>query len=451
MGAIGESPEARAIMNEVEPLIITRARGDPGGMDQRNQLRAARRILSLAAVLSATMLLSCSGAADGKTAEDSRDRFVPALPVSTERLEIDAIDKIDVLFVVDNSGSMKEEQQALMAQFPVLARALATGDVNGDGEADFPPPADVQFGVISTDMGLPGITGIDKCDGLGDDGLLAVPWRHPGAACPADLPSFLRFEAGGDLDRVSREFACLAVLGTDGCGFEQPLEAALKALWPQDDDRIVFHGRDAADTDGHGGAENAGFSRDERGSVPSLLVIVTMTDEDDCSAADLSLFTPPEYFAWNEPLAQQPLNLRCFHNPDKLYPVERYANALRLLRPGAPQLVMFAAIAGVPPDLVDRAPEVDFADHEAHETFYRTLLDDPRMQERIDPPTASTPGTGNLIPVCETDDALAYPARRLVQLAARFGENGTVQSICQRDFSDVVCFILVAHRMRNPD
>jgi hypothetical protein len=423
----------------------------------RNLLRStAVCSLALGAALAILWLGACAvPGEDAAMPEDPSSRFVPELPTAEKRLEIDAIDKIDVLFVVDSSGSMKEEQQALAQQFPVVARALATGDVDGDGAADFPPPRDVQFGVVSTDMGLPGISGIDKCEGVGADGLLVPASRTVAPGCSVELPAFVGFEAEhSDLDQVASEFACMAQLGTNGCGFEQPLEATLKSLWPAGDDRVDFLGPGVARAPGHGDAENAGFSRADPDGVPSLLVIVAITDEEDCSAFDTSLFTPTDFLLPGDPRAEQPLNLRCFYNQDKLYPIERYANALQLLRPGAPQLVMFTAIAGVPPDRVDRSATGAFDPTDAHarDAFYRELLDDERMQERIDPATTSTAGGGNLTPVCETETAKAYPARRIVQLAQRFGENGTVQSICQQDFSDVLRFILerIAHRMRNP-
>jgi len=367
-------------------------------------------------------------------------------------LEIEAIDKIDVLFVIDGSGSMREEQRALGEQFPRMARALASGDVDADGTVDFPPPGDVQFGVISSDMGVSGIQGIVQCEVGGDDGLLMPASRSRAAGCPAELPAFVRHHAGeSDVDQVARDFACLATIGTDGCGFEQPLEAALKALWPAADGRVTFHGTTEASTHGHGDAANAGFSRAGAGTVPSLLVIVMIADEDDCSAADTSLFIPNPLP--DDPLAMQAFNLRCFLNPDNLYPVARHQRGLRLLREGAEQLVMFAAITGVPPDRVDRAATsgVDYADAEARAEFYRELLDDPRMQERVEEDNAAQ--GGNLLPVCESADARAYPARRIVQVAQGFGENGAVQSICQQDFANTMTFVLqrIAHRMRNPD
>jgi len=44
------------------------------------------------------------------------------------------IDKVDMLFMVDDSGSMAQEQGALAEQFPKLISVLATGDRNQDGD-----------------------------------------------------------------------------------------------------------------------------------------------------------------------------------------------------------------------------------------------------------------------------------------------------------------------------
>src|SRR6185295_7150212 len=79
---------------------------------------------------------------------------------------------LDLLFVVDDSGSMKEEQASLQRELPHMIERLTTGDIDGDGDADQLPIDELHLGVVSSDMGLVGISGIDKCEGLGDDGLL---------------------------------------------------------------------------------------------------------------------------------------------------------------------------------------------------------------------------------------------------------------------------------------
>ena len=67
---------------------------------------------------------------------------------------------------------------------------------------------------------------------------------------------------------------------------------------------------------------------------------------------------------------------------------------------------MFAAIAGVPPDLVDQAhlPTSTSATTTQRDDFYAGLLNDPRMQETIDPARVTEPGTGNLVPSCTSSD-----------------------------------------------
>jgi hypothetical protein len=178
-----------------------------------------------------------------------------------------------------------------------------------------------------------------------------------------------------------------------------------------------------------------------------------LTDEEDCSSSQMRHFTPDVFLSPDDPLAMQDLNLRCFRNPDGLYPVERYVRGLKLLREGAEQLVLFAAIAGVPPDLVDTRAmaEVDMDDATQREALYDRVLDDDRMQERPDPDRTPEQGA-NLLPSCVTDTGRAYPPRRIVEVARRFGENGIVQSICQSDFRPVVAQLLerIAARMRDP-
>jgi hypothetical protein len=63
---------------------------------------------------------------------------------------------------------------------------------------------------------------------------------------------------------VAGAFSCIAQLGPDGCGYEQSLEAMYRALDP---------------------AVNPGFIRDD-----AALAVLFITDEDDCSARDTSLY-----------------------------------------------------------------------------------------------------------------------------------------------------------------
>src|SRR4051812_28839554 len=64
------------------------------------------------------------------------------------------VDKVDLLFMIDDSGSMKEEQKNIAVQLPHLVTILATGDLDGDGKQDFQPVSSLQLGVVTSDMGI---------------------------------------------------------------------------------------------------------------------------------------------------------------------------------------------------------------------------------------------------------------------------------------------------------
>jgi hypothetical protein len=107
-------------------------------------------------------------------------------------------DEVDLLFVIDNSGSMTEEQRKLSETLPKLVKVLTWGP---------------------------------------DHSLVEV---EPGDSDCADVTflegsRFLRYEDGEtDLDTLVHSFSCIVERGRNGCGLEQPLDAALKALTPPD-------------------------------------------------------------------------------------------------------------------------------------------------------------------------------------------------------------------------
>ena len=278
-----------------------------------------------------------------------------------------------------------------------------------------------------------------------------------------ELPAlpFATSPASNDAATTARDFGCIAALGTEGCGFEQQLESALKALWPKTDpmpevpgkNRITFLGdRRASASDGQGDQANAGFLRNDPAMGLSLIAIIMVTDEEDCSSLDTRHFTPMHFLDPADPLAMQDLNLRCHFNPQNLYPLERYMKGFKALRPGAENLVIFGAIAGVPPDLVEPEDYAVRLDRQGPaRRFYSKILNDPRMVETIDPNRTPQQGA-NLVPSCNTDRGRAYPPIRIVKVAQEFGANGTVHSICQEDLGPAIDAILarIADRLRNP-
>ena len=158
-------------------------------------------------------------------------------------VDVKKVEKVDLLFVIDNSGSMKVEQEKLRQELPRMIRILTSGDLNPDDgveeNRDFPAAKDLHLAVVSTDMGLPGgrasIDPENKCQGLGDDGRFqnaGNPAGDPNLSCAPSYPLFLSFQTGQDPNAIANDFQCITALGTSGCGFEMQLEAPLKALWP---------------------------------------------------------------------------------------------------------------------------------------------------------------------------------------------------------------------------
>jgi hypothetical protein len=358
---------------------------------------------------------------------------------------VKTINKVDLLFVIDDSQSMKEEQEALARELPRLIETLTTGDRGLDGTIDFQPAKDLRLGVVSTDLGIGGARGVGGCDGPGGDGVLLHEPAPGVAGCQASYPSFLSYRVDADdPQQVARDFACISTLGTEGCGFEQQLEATLKALWPSSDDRVTFlDDTGAAMASGQGDRANLGFLRNDP-EDPSVLAVVLVTDEEDCSSGNTVHFNHPDWIPESASVAApNDLNLRCFQNSENLYPVTRYVDALRALRPGLEDLLVFGAIVGVPPDSVaeDARVGVDFKNDAQRDAFYQSILDHPRMQEQIDP-ARTMAGSGNLKTSCNTDSGVAYPPRRIVEVARQLGEGSVVQSICQESFAPAIDAII---------
>jgi hypothetical protein len=360
-------------------------------------------------------------AAGGDDGMPGEDVTLPSGPPT-----IGEIDQLDLLLVIDNSMTMMEEQQAFASVLPRLIERLASGNLDNDRNEmpEFHAVQDIQLGVVSTDLGLGGVSDVDRCFGVGNDGELT-------GGCGGVRP-FASSSDAGTIGALAMDAVCRVQLGTEGCGFEQPLEAALRALAPA--------------PQGHGDDLNEGFLRED-----SLLVVLQLTDEEDCSMRDTRIITPARALPVDDPLAAQGLNVRCTNNPEALYPTNRYVDGLRALRPGAEDRVMFFAIAGVPPEMVsaDVVRPGMLEDADERERFYSSILDAPAMRESIDDRGTPDPDDDAVNPVCDGENGAAFPARRLVQVARGFGMNGLVQSICERELSRAIDIILrsIARRL----
>ena len=163
----------------------------------------------------------------------------------------EACTKIDFVFVVDNSGSMAEEQGNLAANFPQFISVIDQYQTSTGTPLDYRVALTTTGRDITYGLAIPGFPPITQTE-IGDNGAFLQ-------RCGMGR----RWLERGDND-VAGTFACNAQVGTMGPGMEMPLFALELALG----DRIA---------DG----TNEGFLRDD-----ALLALVILTDEDDCSRKD---------------------------------------------------------------------------------------------------------------------------------------------------------------------
>ena len=227
-----------------------------------------------------------------------------------------------------------------------------------------------------------------------------------------DLP-YLTLQPGSGVGDFVEDTACLVSQGTQGCGFEQQLDAMLKSVTPQTDATTFVNG-----SRGHGGGANEDFVRED-----SLLVVVMLSDEDDCSANN-----PDVYNRDSVSFSDPDLNPRCSRYEDEaLHPIQRYVDGLLAVHP--PERLLYHVVAGVPVDLAPPGGESpDYSRLVGPEE-----VRDPRMINRPDPAQPS-----QLTASCNVvGRGLAYPPLRIVRVAQGLQAAGAgviVQSICQVEF-----------------
>jgi hypothetical protein len=208
-------------------------------------------------------LLAIAGGCDDAPQMSAPDLATPYVPPTPKT-------KVDVLFMIDDSFT-QPIQIELRNRFPQLIKALDDAAVAGH-------PASYHFGVVTSDLGSG--TNTSACRPGGDGGKLSVG-SPAGTNSPANCAGFTL--GGGvhfiDYDQINQTnniggglsvpdaFNCIANVGDSGCGFQHSLESVYRALH----DNVM---------------ENTLFLRPD-----ALLVVLFLTDEDDCSAPpDTDLF-----------------------------------------------------------------------------------------------------------------------------------------------------------------
>jgi len=230
--------------------------------------------------------------------------------------------QIDILLSIDNSRSMEDKQQLLALGIPDLVRLLVDPpcvDADGVSVADQPAQStdacprgatrryradlSIHIGVVSSSLGD---FGADSCppesNPANDDRGHLLFRDGDGGFVPthADLgflawdPTAVEVPTGlSDEEVFSSRFADLvAGVGQDGCGYEAPLESWYRFLVDpepsesialDEDGNIVHVGLDVALLN-----QRAAFLRPE-----SLLLVLVLTDENDCSVRQEGQFYIP--------------------------------------------------------------------------------------------------------------------------------------------------------------
>jgi hypothetical protein len=302
--------------------------------------------------------------------------------------------KIDLLFVIDNSLSMREEQASLTANFPRFMREIEKGGL-----------PDLQIAIVSTDFGAGGISQ-DKCRLRGDDGQFRTQ-----AACPLKPGSspFLQIARDGQKNfdgALTDVFACMATLGIEGCGYEHTLQSMRVALST------------------HNQASGAFLRPDAH------LGIIIISDEDDCSA-------DPDATLFNDVRVGQNPNLRCATAGHSCQgtpvPGAAMTTTLGACRPqehAADEASRRAGLINIA-TFVNHVKALKAPDRRVLVAGVFGWSDDPATPYTI----RAQDGALDLDPICNTAAGKAAPAIRLKAFVDAFGADGSWHSICGADLS----------------
>jgi hypothetical protein len=184
--------------------------------------------------------------------DDTRetDGFKVSTPHQCDLFQQLSVRKVDILWVVDSSGSMAVKQARLAANFQGFMNQLVNAN----------PPIDFHIGVVSTDTDDPGSRGVLRTwalSALGGSYISCIPKDSGGSTC----------NTGTTADAVTA-FKQMVTVGTSGSAVERGLYATYLALTNPNN---ISTGTDAR------------FIRPE-----AALYVVVVSDEDDASCNPLA-------------------------------------------------------------------------------------------------------------------------------------------------------------------
>jgi hypothetical protein len=224
------------------------------------------------------------------------------------------VDKVDLLLAIDNSISMAEKQELLAKTVPELVKRLvnpycvstAGGVVAQPASPDaacpagsqreFEPLADLHVGVITSSLGSHGAAGSkDICAGATyDDHAHLLPFVRDNVPS-YDGKGFLKWDPQGlanppgesDVQAFADSLlTMISSVGERGCGYEAQLESVYRFLVDPEPPQSVQvpagqSGAVVAAIDQQVLEERAAYLRPD-----SSVVVLMLTDENDCSIVD---------------------------------------------------------------------------------------------------------------------------------------------------------------------
>ncbi|MBM4375977.1 MAG: hypothetical protein FJ095_12900 [Deltaproteobacteria bacterium] len=240
-----------------------------------------------------------------------------------DKLTQSSVDKIDLLLMIDNSGSMADKQAILKEAVPEFVTALVnpkcindmgmTGtqpagpldDCPAGFEREFEPIVDIHVGIMTSSLGGHGADSCvgDKVASENDRGYLvkrtstngSTPdvetWNNKGFLVwdPNPMKPTHQPQGSSNITQFTNDVAAIVGgTGEVGCGFESQLEAWYRfAVDPDPYKTIVVEKNQAVlkDSDKELLLQRADFIRPD-----SLFAVIMLTDENDCSVRDGSQF-----------------------------------------------------------------------------------------------------------------------------------------------------------------
>jgi len=376
-----------------------------------------RSFVVFASLLGIGLLTGCPDRTISEVSPEQGRVEFKDIPVTVNR-------DIDILFVIDDSPSMADKQTNLKNNFPNFINVLNTI------EGGLP---NVHLGVVTSDLGASGADGmvapaipgsVGGCSSTGKNGALQT--YTAGAAVTGKFISDVASATPGTRTKnytgtLASAFSTIASAGAAGCGFEQHIEAAKRALQTTN-------------------TANAGFIR-----PTAYLAIIILADEDDCSMEHTTLLT-------SDTTQLGPLqSFRCTRYGIICDTGGTDTNAMNVIGPKA--------------NCHSNESSQYLTKIADYVTFFKSLKADPTnvivagivgvptpFEVELRAPNGSTTQIPALAHSCTYTDSsnqpeVADPAIRIKQLLDSFPNRSTFSTICQQDLSTGL--VLIAQLLKS--